>query len=819
MTRLHLRTPIVGLTATVLTATTLVPLIRGGSWFVAIFAVTATVTAVGIALRTWIRPWQIVTAAQLAALLWIILMLFARDTTVWGVFPGPGSLPELVDLARSGSRTLGQLSPPWESVRGLLLLTTLACGVVGLAVDVLAVTLRSPSLAALPLLALYGIPSALLPHGGSRVAFLAAGIGFLLLIGLTTRNEIHDWGDVVIDDHGPRGQGPRRTRLRNVPRTVARVAHGGRWTVAAALGLALLVPALIPGLENRLLSSSSSSSPSPGAPSGDGAPATIQVVNPILDLRRNLIDRSDTTVITYHTDATSPPPLRLAADDVFDGTTWAPSVGPLSLDQDVNAGLPTAPGLSPGVATAERTAQIDITELDSTYLPLPYPARRASVPGTWLWDADTFNVVGWGASTTALSYQVDYLDVQATGTDLVEAGPAPAEVVDRFTRLPEDLPGSISTTAREVAGTGTDAAQAQRLQRWLRSEGGFTYSEILPEDGQLDSGQDAVESFLREKVGYCVQFASAMAVMARSLGIPARVAVGFLPGEELADGSYRIRLRDAHAWPELYFEGSGWIRFEPTPSTRTGAAPAWTQTPGTTPSTEVTSPSRSTPTDSGTGAAPAPESAPGRTEGAGGQDGADGASPSTQPAPAVGSEATRWWTDVPWRTLGTGLLIIALAGLPRIVVTIRRARRGRSAGSPQERAEATWLELRERLEEMGMRWPVSWTPRTVARWLSAELRLAPTAAAALVRVVDDLERARYARPSHLSRPMGERSEDVRAIERAVARSRPRWQRVRAVIFPLSTALGPFRDTAPAPRERLPPGGHHENHGRGGGPAG
>jgi hypothetical protein len=175
--------------------------------------------------------------------------------------------------------------------------------------------------------------------------------------------------------------------------------------------------------------------------------------------------------------------------------------------------------------------------------------------------------------------------------------------------------------------------------------------------------------------------------------------------------------------------------------------------------------------------------------------------------------------------LGVLALLLVLLAMPWGVVTIDRARRRRSAVTPQERAEAAWTELRDRLGELQVRWPSSWTPRTVQRWLSAEWRMSPTASAALVRIVDDLERARYARPArlpspmaerpeeewpggrersvHLSRPMNERSEDVRSIERTVARTRPWWPRVKATAFPVATALRLFRGADPIPRDRVP----------------
>ena len=76
------------------------------------------------------------------------------------------------------------------------------------------------------------------------------------------------------------------------------------------------------------------------------------------------------------------------------------------------------------------------------------------------------------------------------------------------------------------------------------------------------------------KQGYCVQFATAMIMMARSAGIPARMAIGFLPGSA-TQGVWTVTAADAHAWPELYLDGIGWTRFEPTPAVRSGAPPVY----------------------------------------------------------------------------------------------------------------------------------------------------------------------------------------------------------------------------------------------------
>ncbi len=90
----------------------------------------------------------------------------------------------------------------------------------------------------------------------------------------------------------------------------------------------------------------------------------------------------------------------------------------------------------------------------------------------------------------------------------------------------------------------------------------FTYDLNVAQTSSIDS----IEQFLFEvKAGYCEQFATAFTAMARSLGIPTRVAIGFQSGKVDAAGIYHVTNKDAHAWPEVYFAGYGWLPFEPTP--------------------------------------------------------------------------------------------------------------------------------------------------------------------------------------------------------------------------------------------------------------
>ena len=146
-----------------------------------------------------------------------------------------------------------------------------------------------------------------------------------------------------------------------------------------------------------------------------------------------------------------------------------------------------------------------------------------------------------------------------------------------FTRIPDGVPEIVRRTAEAVTGSSDNAyAKAMAIQNYLRS-GEFTYSLQSPVQGGYDgNGLSVLADFLTQKSGYCIHFASAMAVMARLEGIPSRIAVGYAPGRATGASvsvagqgalpEYEVDARDAHAWPELYFQGVGWVPFEPTPS-------------------------------------------------------------------------------------------------------------------------------------------------------------------------------------------------------------------------------------------------------------
>jgi len=145
---------------------------------------------------------------------------------------------------------------------------------------------------------------------------------------------------------------------------------------------------------------------------------------------------------------------------------------------------------------------------------------------------------------------------------LVEPDPAErtAAVAERYLQLPPELPDTVGKTAAEAAGDGTPYERAIRLVSFFQKGFTYTLSPVIPPE----SG-DFVAHFLTTRAGYCVYFATAMTVMARTQGLPARYVEGFISPSPQASDSYSITGKMAHSWVEIYFDGIGWVPFDPTP--------------------------------------------------------------------------------------------------------------------------------------------------------------------------------------------------------------------------------------------------------------
>ncbi len=702
MTR-PLRARLVALAAVLLSATTFFPLVDGVVWLVELGVVLAlAVTAAAIAHRLLGEVAASVVGLVVAAL--ALTWVFALVEAFLLVVPTGATVQRFAELGAQGAETISTSAAPATATPGLRMIVVAGLALVWWVVDLLAVALRRPAVAGLALLAVYCVPTALVRDGLPWWWFVLAGAGYLVLVASDAQERVSRWGRVVGGSGREPGTGEEER---------ASLSAAGRRVGALALAAAVVVPALVPGLSESLLPAGNL----PGNGPGDG---TIAVLNPILSLRDDLRANDDITVLEYETDDPSPDPLRLVTVDSFDGETWEPTYGDIDRDQRASGSFPAAPGLSPAAGALAASTQVRIEGLRQGWLPTPYPPTRIDIIGDWLYDETTLNVVGDDVQTTeGLRYSVQHLQVEPDPEVLAAAGPAPADIVARWTALPDGTPETIGTTALDVAGEGTDLEQATRLQSWFRGGGGFSYSLDAP----AANGSSAVADFLDRRSGYCVHFASAMALMARSLGIPARVAVGWLPGEQIEPERFRVSQQDAHAWPELYFQGAGWLRFEPTPATRAGTVPSWAAP--VTPEPTV-APTTAAPSTSAASAAPT------------------GARAAEEQDTSSGRSAVDVLRAVPWRVVVALLLVLAALAAPAVTTVLVRRRRWVSASTPGARAEAAWTTLLEELGDRGLVVPSALTVRQASALVGENLD--EDARASMTRVARAVERRRDAPP-------------------------------------------------------------------------
>lgn len=753
--------------ATMMAAGALLPLVESSKWVLHAAFLLAVQCGVGALARRLHLARILTVCLQVFVTLLTLTVAFAREYALFGVLPGPQAGRRLAELLTMGADDVSRYAIPAPATDGIRLMLIGGVLVIGLAVDVLAVTCRAAAPAGLPLLALYSVAAGLSDGGAGPLWFLLAACGYLLLLLAEGRDRLSRWGRVF--GGVSRTSGGPAAGLAGSGSTHAPVRTGRR-IGAVALGIALVVPAALPALDGGLLDGAGGGT---GKGSGGG---TISAVNPLVSLQNNLNQPENREVMSYRTNSGSPQDfyLRILSLDRFDGGEWRPSTRRL---QDVPDRLPQPAGLGGEIAVTEIRTNITASRsYQQTYLPLPYPATEVKVGGRWRYEPEGRTLVGDdGQTTRGARYEVSSLVVEPTGAQLAAAAPPPADMAREYTRVPSSLPDVVEETAERVtAGSADDYERAVKLQDWFASQGGFRYDTTVTSG----TGTAAIERFLKDKEGFCVHFSFTMAAMARTLGIPARVAVGFTPGTVQADGSVSVGLRDAHAWPELYFEGVGWTRFEPTPSR--GSAPAYTLPDA--PSQDPSDPAL--PTD-GASAAPtavpsASESCPAqmRRQGECGASAAPGAVDPADPGMPAGT-VTLW-------VLGA-LVVLSLPLVPmlwRIRVRGRRLRSsgGRTPADAAARVMAAWREITDTAWDHGIPPDESQTPRKAAARVVRLGGLDGPAAAAAHRVAGAVEQVLYApRPDAVSVPTG----DVREVRAALWVSAGRWGRLRATFAPRS----------------------------------
>lgn len=714
-----------------------------GWWFIALLACGIVLGSAAL-IRLWVSHRAVPPLVAVVALFGFLTQQFAPETTFIGLFPTWDTIGRMTVLLARGQDSIYEQTVPADAGPGILFMVAGGIGLVALACDLIAVTFGARAIAGVPLLVVLWIPVLTVQRDFDLFWVMLTAVSFLYLL---------------------RAGSP-------VPGRRLSMAIGG-----GALVVALVAQVVLPSTEP--------------AEAGSAGTAITTGSSPIVNLGNNLRRDLERRALTYSTESGQGQYLRLVSLDQFDGDKWFASDAPIEEGNTPDQfGRP--PGLSEGVERTSESTRVQIANLDTAWVPLPYPTQRVEgLIADWSWNPSDLSLHSTFDSSRGQEYRAISLRLDPTPEQLLEAGSTvPASVADLAVIQQDNVPPIIGQTAREVVG---DAAsiyeQALALQQYLRN-GDFVYSEDAPvEEGYDGTGLDVIATFLQVKSGYCVHFASAMALMARSLGIPARVAVGFLPGEKLDErlegrAVYEATSHDLHSWPELYFDGVGWLPFEPT--TGRGVIPDYA---------DASVPGVPLPGAGGAEPTPAP------TSSAAGDPLARDAGDNS----GTGGSAGSLPTGILW-LITLALLLVLGATAPALVRWGERRSRIRTIRRGFAPAAVGWLEVLQSAEDVGIAVPKTATPREGGRMLVAAIVDGPPAkeagaiehgTGAVDRIVDLIEREGYARPG------GATSVSADDVTAAIIRLKAAvgWRaRVRALLLPPSLwrrVVEAFRPGSPA----------------------
>lgn len=484
----------------------------------------------------------------------IITALYAGEDALAGLIPTPGAVDHLArDLGDSFGQ-FGDIKAPVPAADGFLIGCAASVWLIAVLSDWWAFRLRATIEAVIPAGALFVVATIL---GADRSRALHAGlfIGAVLFHVLATRARASSSDDVWVGTDRSRG-----------PITLLRL--GGALAMLAVVFAGVVAPRLPSATAEGAVDLRNLDSSDPGP---------RVTVSPLVDIRSRLVEQSD--VIAFQVRSEIPAYWRLTSLDRFGGepgkeNVWASNGSFGGASGDLDDGVDV---------DADRTVfdqQIRILALRQLWVPAAYEPQAIDADADLRYDETSGTLIVGNElnDSDGLSYRVTsalpVLDPAALATASTDI---PTSIAETYLGLPDDFPTEVRQLAESItAGAESTYEKAVLLQSHFRDT--FTYDLDVP----AGHDDDAMMTFLFEtRAGYCEQFAGTYAAMARSLGIPARVAVGFTPGERASgdDDVFNVRGLNAHAWPELYLGEFGWVLFEPTPGRGAPGAESYTGVP------------------------------------------------------------------------------------------------------------------------------------------------------------------------------------------------------------------------------------------------
>lgn len=474
----------------------------------------------------------------------------------------------------------------------------------------------------------------------------------------------------------------------------------------------------------------------------DSEPPRV-VLSPLVDIQSRLVDQPNIEVFSVQSPTRDY--WRLTSLDVFDGQIWRSRGSFEGAEGGLDSNLPDGTT----VQSVEQT--FDIAALGQIWLPAAYePTELLDAPADieleYEPDSGTLIVNRETEDSDGLQYtlrsQVPLRDEAGVEAIRTAGDNIPGDIADRYLELPADFSPRVSELAQTViaeAGAVTPYDKALALQDFFQDDSLFSYSL----DVQNGHGSSDIENFLFEvHAGYCEQFAGSYAAMARSVGLPARVAIGFTPGDfDETTGTYLVTGKHAHAWPEVWLDGVGWLRFEPTPGRGGPGDEAYTGLPeaqeGNAPATPDAEDEEA--------AGPVPGQAPPTTLPPEAPENSIPAEPEeAQPAEVTtevigGTPASMLATASKWIAILLGILLVLLS--PLLYGEWRAARaRSEVREDPRRRIGLAWNNSKSAVKLLGVPVAGSDTAREIA---SKAEKWHPDAAVSLKTLASTLDTATY----------------------------------------------------------------------------
>lgn len=508
--------------------------------------VLATLAGHGVA--WWCRrndlPTPVAAVATLGAVGVIAAWTILGHTTAYGV-PLPLTLRAGLEMLGAARDQFSTVKAPAAVLPGFVLATVLALGLTSFMADWAAFRLQATFEAVIPAFTLFIFTAALgtARHRTWAIAlFVAAVLGFLVVHGLARSNRAGAWF----------GGQPA-----NGPGALVKAAVG---LGAVALVGGLLLGPLIPAPDGPIVKYKNRTR---------SGPSNRATISPLVDIRGRLVDQAGIEVFTVKSANKSY--WRLTSLDTFDGSIWSSN----DTYRETRGQIRTLETLNPNLPVVPTEQEFVVSGLASIWLPAAFRPERIDGIDEVSYNQDTASLITPAETTDGSIYTVRSA-IPTLTPELLATAPAqaPQDVIDQYLALPAIAPRVVAEARRIADPQATPYEKARALQDYFHR--GFKY------DLNAKPGHDnrALENFLfGTKTGYCEQYAGAYAVMARAAGLPARVAVGFTPGELQTDGKYHVRDEHAHAWPEVYLHGFGWVAFEPTPGRGAPNAASYTGRP------------------------------------------------------------------------------------------------------------------------------------------------------------------------------------------------------------------------------------------------